>query len=1079
METILSLIHRIDETIRTAGMLSEEEDRAFREQIEQRISAVMREAEASDLHWAETWFRPAEAELLRGYLRRAVSSRTAMTAPVYNHLLIGTEPGLLKQAQDFTKRFAGLAARFFDENEAFFVCIMTERQLLACRQDNYLNTLPLDPKRCRILLVPDFRAEDPERLLEVLDDPKSGLGIGRYSVILCGEEAAAEKVREYAGKDFRLGRYVLGKTHHFGTFTEQDVHEHTCRQLDLSGFAVTNEFRDRLELYIRAVYPEAVFRGKQFVNDLLIRIADTRADRLCFGKTLTAADVPYSRKAELLEAEKERERTMADEAAAAVPEAEKEKTSGNVLDISNEEYARLARENDGFSGVSDGRAIKLDGRSVNVLLLAMSTFPRRSSDAPHELTRAVFYDKDFEEENRTYVGRGQLDPIPKKISRDLSERSPEQALDYVVLLCTNETKKAVSEIIIHEGDNIYRIKQVSPVSFFTAQIDPYLNPATPDHLIQVPVGDNLANAVEEAVAHIRRLADRSTASGNAPKVRLFIDIHGGLRKTQMITQSVVSLLETDANRIMTQMYTVVNDASPRKYIAQSDDAMRIQSFVSGITEVISYGRTASLHRYFDADPKASDPKSGIGRIMDALDTVVDGISWCDVNAFESGLNDLTDCFDEDWTKLRQDGPAEDGSAYLAIFRENIKSGFSGLVTRERSILDEVRWCLDKGFFQQALTLIEAKIPVLFREKNLFIDQYDCESQKSTFSKYDLVNSADEGQRELDIRILQSLFNACAYYIGCEKRIQYLFLRGRSGVTTLDQLRKHKDIIDAGEQHLITKLNQHNSDIRPRNLPDGLTLSSFTVSFSDSVPEQDLTLLLLLHNMLKDLRNDSVHVKKFKYDLPRIIRILRVYLELCDSLIEIVPEERKKPKIISVGGCCTAIVKDYYQQTKKYLLRLEDGNPGVLARQNVLKGKTVAPGDRITVRVESEGQYAKECVQIEPFSNTARLSEDTKKKRSEELEGTAVSVGPAAERLLCRFLRKSKTGKSIYVGFTQKDGNTAEGVINSQTLPEKLLSAFDSMKETESLYAYLPEKPEKDAQGYPVLIADDRAFREKI
>ena len=875
MSEIMTIMGELEAAIQTVGGLDHEAAEHYKQRVLQEIDDLKQTLSKRDMQRTSMWFRPQDLELLRSYLSRAFYARCTAFRPVYNHLVIAAADENLSDARRFAARLGNAAAEFFNEDEKNYARIVQEEQFLSCSDQNNRAALLRELGECRMILIPTFQADDLERFEKVLES----LGIGRYSVVLCVSKEAAIKIRNYSHNDYRLSRYLLRQTYFYEENTYKDVYEYACRQLENGDLTLTDEFREKLDIYVQAVYPEAVLRGADFVLDLLIRIEDSRADRLCFDSILTAEDVPYSEKAErLLEEQSVTDEASEDPAYSEdsvtidlppddelaitdipdLPIKQREETP-DIQDITNEEFAELSykwdTENDSQIPVPE-QAKKLDGRPVNVLLLAMSTFP-----SGNILRKAEFVDKDDPDGGRVYIGRGQLDPVPKKIAHDLKTMESPQVLDYVVILCTDKAETDVEKLtIIEDAKRQYQIAKVSPIDFFEAQIKPYLNPDIQSTFIKVQVQDNLADAVGNAVGQIRELAAKSTAAEDK-KLHLYIDIHGGPRDTQMITQSVMSLLETDTNRIDTKMYTVVNDPSQGGYIAQSDETIRIQRFVAGITEVMTYGRTASLHQYFDQN--ASD---SIQSIMGTLDKIADGISWCDVDIFEKGLREL---INYSWRKLQQ----EDQSAYLRLFRENIQNGFGGLLNRKSTVIDEIRWCVDKGFYQQALALIESRIPDYLHEHGIFTPQADV--------------IYEDGERPVRAK---EQYEAFLYqlkddYIDAWEKADTVFSAKNSSIDwkAPDCLNKAL-LINTADIAYIRKASKLSLKAKDKTIP-----RSFSICFNTANKDDDAKKTLqvaVFQKLIKEHRNRAMHVDRFFYKSDRIKAAIPAYLRLLEDLVKI-------------------------------------------------------------------------------------------------------------------------------------------------------------------------------------------------
>ena len=59
-----------------------------------------------------------------------------------------------------------------------------------------------------------------------------------------------------------------------------------------------------------------------------------------------------------------------------------------------------------------------------------------------------------------------------------------------------------------------------------------------------------------------------------------------------------------------------------------------------------------------------------------------------------------------------------------MFQDLIRDsyGHSLLNNKDRRVIDEIRWCTEKGFIQQALTLVESKMPAVFLKNGFLISE---------------------------------------------------------------------------------------------------------------------------------------------------------------------------------------------------------------------------------------------------------------------------------------------------------------------------------------------------------------------
>lgn len=153
---------------------------------------------------------------------------------------------------------------------------------------------------CRYILIQDFVGLNLEKFCSILESfEKSDWN---HSVIVCVGADTEQKLKQYDDGDYRLFYYLLGTKLYLGNNSEEDIFKAVCQRLQslADGFVLTDEFCKKLQIYIRAVYPEAYFQNREFVDDCINRIRREHYRKLLPDRTLTADDVPHSDKAQLL-----------------------------------------------------------------------------------------------------------------------------------------------------------------------------------------------------------------------------------------------------------------------------------------------------------------------------------------------------------------------------------------------------------------------------------------------------------------------------------------------------------------------------------------------------------------------------------------------------------------------------------------------------------------------------------------------------------------------------------------------------------------------------------------------------------
>lgn len=370
--------------------------------------------------------------------------------------------------------------------------------------------------------------------------------------------------------------------------------------------------------------------------------------------------------------------------------------------------------------------------NVNVLLLALSTFNKKT-DENNKRVNSVSETK-FSYKDYTVTGRYQLDPVPKILSKELHQKG--ERLDYILCFCTTKGEQGKllnpqvlieQEVFVpavaNENGDKHNIKvKVSAFDYFKKQISMYL-PDDGERFIPIIIDENApAKGIETALKKIRSF-EKNDYEDKTNNVKLYLDTHGGFRDVQLTLQAVISLLSKGEISIGDNFSVKFGEDHN---IITTDKSMDMFDFASGINEFINYGRLSSLDSYIKKN--SLDKNAQVNDLMNILKKISDSISICDTKKFEDGLSELTNYFENYNSYAELD--------ILSLFTGTIKTDFGVLLSDNRSVVDEIEWCLKKEYYQQALTLIESKMPGEFVRNGL---RYYCDED----NKYIAVSILNE------------------------------------------------------------------------------------------------------------------------------------------------------------------------------------------------------------------------------------------------------------------------------------------------------------------------------------------------
>ena len=428
------------------------------------------------------------------------------------------------------------------------------------------------------------------------------------------------------------------------------------------------------------------------------------------------------------------------------------------------------------------------GKIKNILVLALSTLPARPTTIDGENIRAVSQCEFFchitgkEIDSQTYSY--QLEPVPKMLIEFFARQGNGEQLDEILMICSAETRKrkydkvSVTDSVKENGLRKDRVVEenyapaaetafsaedyfVQKITDFIAEknksLDGKRKLAVP-HFVPIEYENDTSAGQSEAIGKI--IAEIRSHKG----VAVYVDTHGGPRFFQDIVNDIFSLLREDVNIPPSHVFSVAG-RPPKFEVVSAGFSIELLDFVSGMTELMNYGRTDSLNRFFrlqqcgTQDPPGEEKQPGaegrlVGekqpgakeRLMEetqpgkeertgeeqqsreedplgkedrellrTIEHVATGIQLCSIPEFENNLTKLGELL-----KKRKENPDPSGyHSLLNLFIENIEHNYQGLLDENRTVMDEIRWCLEKGFYQQVLTLIEGKIPEYLHENGMF------------------------------------------------------------------------------------------------------------------------------------------------------------------------------------------------------------------------------------------------------------------------------------------------------------------------------------------------------------------------
>ena len=436
-------------------------------------------------------------------------------------------------------------------------------------------------------------------------------------------------------------------------------------------YKTTKEYDDELYYYVDTIYDFADRKGEEFVKDLIERTEVKLSEDKGLSAYLNGKnkiDVDKIEKSDRVAARKE------------IEEQEKKKNTEIKEPEAKVEVEKI------FPGATDEGE-----KEENVLLITMSTF-----NAKNVITNTYYFTEESGEKKYFY-GISQLEPGTKRVLHQLEKEK--KKINRIVIIETKETYEA---IIPADQQNEEIEKKRTAVKLYLNRIREYLDIDNKDDYIKNYFDNYLFKHehVDAADFIIKTIND--IKGDNGKEINLYIDTQGGLRDLNTQMNAVLELLKNQGVKIAGRYLSDFKNGQKENRIMEVDDRYRTYDFLTAMNSFERYGQGKDLVEYLKKD-KSLENDENAKLIVDSIKKASDAISLCRANEFDDAITELQMALtNRDNNNTLIDVVAQD-------IRNDYKSVWEAKDKAERYI-NQIKWCLRKGFIQAAITFCEAKIP---------------------------------------------------------------------------------------------------------------------------------------------------------------------------------------------------------------------------------------------------------------------------------------------------------------------------------------------------------------------------------
>ena len=218
------------------------------------------------------------------------------------------------------------------------------------------------------------------------------------------------------------------------------------------------------------------------------------------------------------------------------------------------------------------------------------------------------------------------------------------------------------------------------------------------------------------------------------QIVLYIDMQGGGRTDSYVRNAILSVLNNESLQNGSQkviVRTVVASNFERRNFANRivDETSRykITDLVSGMNAFIRYGKADLIQQYVR---ETDITNKRVNELVNEMVSIDHALSICDIDRFTDSVKKLQNIFNA------EEGPDDSGAEVFEALEDGIQKDYAVFFqSNEINYVDLAQWALNKNFIQQALTILESKMPEEFVRQGVLYYCSKTDNKEAVVSKF--------------------------------------------------------------------------------------------------------------------------------------------------------------------------------------------------------------------------------------------------------------------------------------------------------------------------------------------------------
>lgn len=238
---------------------------------------------------------------------------------------------------------------------------------------------------------------------------------------------------------------------------------------------------------------------------------------------------------------------------------------------------------------------------------------------------------------------------------------------------------------------------------------------------------------------ISKMFDTLSAASNNCQLTVHVDMTGGFRHSSVLILDLLQMIKYIGAEVGMVIYTNFE----KQLVEEAGDLVSLFTLVAGAEEFASYGNVNQIKRYF----AEIDNKSEI--LIELLDTMEEFSERIKISSKLQNLCATIESLDQSIQKYKQflltaDNISEQ-EEFFGKLLPTIEKEYANVISNKdniSSIPEIIKWCVNKGLLQQALTFYTERIPEFLVKSGLVtvLDknaEHECKSKGKSWSSWEV------------------------------------------------------------------------------------------------------------------------------------------------------------------------------------------------------------------------------------------------------------------------------------------------------------------------------------------------------